>query len=650
MKNLLIAALIPLTLLAEISTSAQDYKSRRERKADKYFFAHNYEKAIDRYEDTKELTLSGQRSLAESYYQDDQYLEAEEAYRQLIFNNQGSVAEDYFGYAMALKANSKYSEAMEAMDKFAQLRPGDLRAQSYLENRGQIFELMTNHDNYDVQHPDFNNEDEEFGTNYLSDSVVFASSRDRAKMIKRLDNHTGKPYLDIYAAEMQDDELSDPKVLDRRMDTKFHDGPASFSNNHTVMAYTRNDVKDKSKDNVVELYIYFREWDAEKEKWSEEKPFLYNSELHSVTHPFLMEDGETMYFVSDQAGGFGGADIYKTIKDENGYWTKPENLGPMVNTEGNEMFPFYEEENEVLFFASDGHFGLGGLDIFIIPTNGDAFGRAYNVGQPVNTQQDDFAMIIDKEMKTGYLSSNRSRESDDLYSFNVTSSSLAIGNKIVGTAFDERGTPLPGTFVTLLDDDGTLLQAMTTKEDGEFAFLVDEDSYYRVVGTKDGYTEGSKDVNTFTDDYIVRADIILREKLLDEVVVDGDIEVDFGNVVYFNPIYFDFDKYDIRPDAQVELDKIVKMMNENPDMNLYLTSHADSRGTHEYNEPLSEKRARASIEYIRARITNPERVSGEGFGETQLVNGCIDNGVKIVYCDENDHQKNRRTEFVAVRE
>jgi outer membrane protein OmpA-like peptidoglycan-associated protein/tetratricopeptide (TPR) repeat protein len=647
MKNLILVLMIPVMFLAGINSYAQDDKSRRERKADKYFFAHNYREAIDCYSHTKDLSLAGQRNLAKSYYMDGQYLEAEEEYEALIFASQGSVAEDYFDYAMALKANSKYSESMKAMDNFVRLKPGDLRAQSYMANRGELFEMMAIHTNYNVENPAMNTDDEDFGTAYADNGVTFSSSRNRAKMIKRLDNHTGKPYLDLYMSEMQEEELDDPKRFDRCMDSKYHDGPATFSNGGTVMAYSKNDKKDKNDDDHVALRIYFRDWDAEKEKWSDERQFAYNSELSSAAHPFLSEDGKTMYFVSDRKGGYGGADIYKTTKDENGDWQEPENLGPMVNTEGNEMFPFFEQENEVLFFASDGHFGLGGLDIFVVGTNGDAFGRVYNVGQPINTPQDDFAMVTDNDMTGGYLSSNRSRISDDLYAFDV-SNSLAIGNKIVGTAFDQDGNPLPGTFVTLLDDEGTLLQAMTTKEDGAFAFLVESDEYYRVVGTKENYTDGSTNVNTFGDEYIVRADITLRTKP-EEVVTEAEIEVDFGNLVYFNPIYFDFDKYNIRPDAAVELDKIVKMMNENPNMNLYLTSHADSRGTNQYNIVLSENRARASIEYIRARITNPERVTGEGFGETQLVNGCVDNSVKIVYCDENDHQKNRRTEFVAVK-
>ena len=650
MKNILIALMIPLTFLVSLDLYGQESKSRWERKADKHFFAHNYDRAIDGYEHSKKLTTTGQRNLAESYYMTGQFLDAEEKYSELIFATRGANAEDYFNYAMSLKANEKYDESILAMDHFARLKPFDLRAQSYMLHRDEIFEMMTHHDNYHIQHSEINNKDEEFGTNYIADSVVFASSRNDAKMIKRLDNHTGKPYLDLYSAEIQVEDLGDAKMFDRALNSRYHDGPASFSSERTLMAYSRNDEKDENEDDIIELSIYFREWDAKKQNWGEEIAFAYNCELHSVAHPSLSEDGQTMYFVSNIEGGYGGVDIYKTVRDENGDWAQPQNLGPTINTEGNEMFPFFEETNEVLFFASDGHFGLGGLDIFIVPANGESYGSIYNVGQPINTAQDDFAMITDTEMNNGYFSSNRNRESDDLYSFAV-SNTLAIGNKIVGVAQDEEGDPLAGTFVTLLDDQGTLLQAITTKDDGEFAFLVDSDRYYKVVGTKENYSDGTAYVNTFGDEYIVRADITLRDKPEEEeVVVETEIEVDFGDLVYFNPIYFDFDKYDIRPDARAELDKIVKMMNENPDMKLYLSAHADSRGSHDYNKPLSEKRAQASIEYIQARITNPDRVSGEGFGETRLVNGCVDNEVKIVYCDENDHEKNRRAEFVAVNE
>jgi outer membrane protein OmpA-like peptidoglycan-associated protein len=367
-----------------------------------------------------------------------------------------------------------------------------------------------------------------------------------------------------------------------------------------------------------------------------------------------------MYFTSDMPGGYGGADLYRVSRSPNGAWGPAENLGNKINTEDDEMFPFIEGTNNVLFFSSNGRFGLGGMDVFIVPLDNSGFGKVVNAGVPLNSQYNDYAAIADNKLYTGFFTSDRPSGSggDDIYSVDLLK--LDIGKKINGIAKDKDGTPIPTAFIKLMDDKNNEIDTAYSRVDGTFSFLAEADKNYKLTGTKENYIEGTSLVNTFGRDYIINAEITL---LKEEVIVPQKAEVvaevsntpatipamapvsfDFNEI-----IYFDLDKSNIRPDAVVELSKIVKMMNEYPNMVLRLGSHADSRGTKLYNQALSERREKASAEYLKLRITKPERVSGKGYGETELVNGCVGEGTVVSDCLEIDHQKNRRTEFTIVK-
>jgi len=288
--------------------------------------------------------------------------------------------------------------------------------------------------------------------------------------------------------------------------------------------------------------------------------------------------------------------------------------------------------------------------------NGSEYGKVRNAGAPVNTMHDDYAVIYDQKTGQGFFSSNRNGGDDDIYSVDFTKG-LNVGKKIEGLALDEQGNLLPQTFVTLFDDKGTQVDTLTTLQDGAYTFLVDEDKYFKLVGTKENYLDGSNSTNTFEDAYIVKADLVLPVKK-EEVVEEEEeeiaekpvvVQVDFGKFSKFKPIYFDLNKYNIRADAASELDKLVKVMNENPTMVVTISSYTDSRDTEEYNKTLSDKRAKATLAYIKKRITNPDRISGAGYGETKLVNGCSgEDGEVATTCSEDEHQKNRLTEFVIV--
>ena len=639
---------IPIILFAgfSLNSSAQE-KSSKELRGDKYSFIYSYDKAIEAYKHTKKLTPEGQRHLAEAYCKMNQDIESEIAYAKLVSLTEGVLPDDYFNYAMILKDNGKYEEAFVSMDKFAQLKPNDLRAKDYLAHKADLPNLLKDDGKYKLSTLSVNSDAEDFGTCYFKNSLVFASTRSKAKMIKRTSNWNGLPFLDMYVSEVKDNQLSKPQIFDKGLDGKLHDGPASFNKEGTFMAFTRNHYHDKSKDKMIELQIYFTS--LVDGKWSNPIPFTYNNEAYSVGHPHLTENGNTLYFTSNMPGGFGGADIYRATKNEKGEWTKPENLGDKINTEGDETFPFLEEKNSNFLFTSNGRFGLGGMDIFIAKMNGTSFSDATNAGSPLNSKYDDFSVIADGKTNKGYFSSNRAGGSgdDDIYTVDFLKW-IDAGKKLNGIAKDVSGYRIPGTFITLLDEKGKTLDTLTTKDDAAYSFFVANDKQFKIVGKKETYKDGESEANSFGKELIIQSDVILLKK--EEPIADKIKEgADLAKIGGFKTIYFDLDKYAIRPDAEVELNKIIKIMNKYPTMVVELGSHTDCRETIAYNQILSNKRAKASVDYIKKGITKPERITGKGYGKSKLMNHCSCDGAIVSNCSEEEHQKNRRTEFIIIK-
>ncbi len=649
MKKLFIPAILCIGF--SISSTAQE-KSRKEIQGDKYSFKYAYDDAIVSYEQEKNLTTEGQRHLAEAYHNMNQDVESEIAYAKLVSLPTGVLPEDYFKYAMILKSNNKYERAFICLDKFYSLKPTDLRAMDYQLHKAEFADLLKDDGKYKLTNLDVNSEAQDFGTCYYKTSLVFASTRAQAKMIKRTSNWNGKPYLNMYSSEIKDNQLNKPSIFEKGLDGKLHDGPASFNKEGTYVAFTRNHYHDKSEDKMVELQIYFSSYvDG---KWSTPIPFNHNNDNYSVGHPCLSADGKTMYFTCNMPGGLGGADIYKTTKNDKGEWNQPENLGAKINTEGDETFPFLSENNGKLLFASNGRFGLGGLDIFIAPVNGSGFDDAYNAGAILNTRFDDFSAIVDSKTNKGYFSSNREggKGDDDIYSVEFLKW-IDLGKILKGTAKDINGNSVPNTFVILLGEKGEIIDTVTTKSNAAYTFSVITNKQYKLIGKHDGYSNGESDANTLGKELIVIADVILlkKEKVKEkekekETIKEG---VDLAKVINLEVIYFDLDKYAIRPDAEPELKKIINIMNEYPNMKIELGAHTDCRESKAYNQILSDKRAKATVNYIKKRITKPERITGKGYGKSKLVNDCSCDGEKLSTCSEEEHQKNRRTEFIVIK-
>ena len=449
MKNLFIPIIVSLGIC--INVFAQE-KSDKEITGDKFFNCYSFDKAINFYIHAKHLSLEGQHRLAGSYKNIGLNAQSEAVYSNLIKtqgdlltennsniiqNNRSGPAysstvnasgalipEDYYNYAMILKSTGKYDEAGKMMDIFIELKPDDLRAKDYATNKIELTSLLKDNGKFKIEHLNVNTDALDFGTSYYKNNIVFASTSIANNQKARLFRWTGKPFWDMYVSDVDSGQLKNPEIFDKSLNGKMHDGPASFSNDGTFMAFTRNNYIEKRKDRVLELQIQFSSYkDGE---WSKPVPFIYNNNNYSVGQPCLTSDGNTMYFTSDMPGGYGNADLYKVVKNEKGEWGEPENLGNKINTQGDEMFPFLEENNKILFFSSNGHFGLGGLDIFSCTVDSSGFGIVYNAGFPLNTQYNDYAVIADNKMSHGYFSSDRPGGSggDDIYSVEFVESEV----------------------------------------------------------------------------------------------------------------------------------------------------------------------------------------------------------------------------------
>ena len=721
---------------AALQVTAQ--RTPQEIKAEKYFKGLYFVKAIEKYEGVEALTFEGKRNLADSYRYVGELKKAEELYSQIAHDQQAQ-PDDLLLYSNILRMHGKYPEANQWMMKFHDKSANDSRGMGYKKIGDQFDKITKDQGNYTIKNLDVNSEQSDFGaTFYSKDQVVFASSREGTVMIRRKWSWNQLPFLNLYVADKaENSQLSNLEQLDKKVNAKFHEGPAVFTADGNKMYFTRNNYDSKSDDDAINLMLF--ESSKEGDKWSKPLALPFNDRNYSVGHASLSKDGKWLYFASDMPGGKGGSDIYKAEIKTDGTYGPAINLGDKINTEGQEMFPFVHPDG-MLFFSSDGLVGLGGLDVFVAQIKpDDAIGKVMNLGYPLNDRRDDFSLILDENQKKGYFSSNRpgGKGDDDIYAFDLLKP-FTFGKTIKGTAKDTKGNILAMTMIALMDDQGNVVDTVTTAEDGTYSFSVDADKEFQLTGNKEKYFEGMNTASTKTDDDVVIADVALEKdpglslyclitehgngtpiegvkiKLLDNMtgssedlvtpatgdfrkpltekklndrvsynlVIEAEgylsktvtynaeldregqfnihealditldkIEVgaDLAKIIDIKPIYFNLGKSNIRKDAAIELDKIVKVMNENPSMVVELGSHTDCRGSAASNERLSDRRAKSSAKYVQSKITNPERIYGKGYGENVLVNDCACEGRTRSDCDEERHQANRRTEFKIIK-
>jgi hypothetical protein len=503
-----------LLMLCILNLSAQ--KSPQETKADKFYERLAFKRALSLYLESEGLSIQGLRRTAESYRNLGDFVNAEKYYTK--FMEQGEFTdEDIYSYALVLRSVGKYTESDKWMRDYADRHPKDNRVKEYLRTGKTVLASLKDDGRYKITNLEINSSRQDFGTCFFGDKIVFTSSNDVAvRPIKRTYSWNEKPFLDMFVANVSDaGQLTEVKSLNenhkRELNKRMHEGPACFALDGTLMAFTRNDYSGKSKEGEVKLQIFFSEFiDG---VWQKETHFKLNNSEYSVGHPWLSQDAKTMYFVSDMPGGYGGTDIYRIEKKSGGEWGDPVNMGAKINTEGNEMFPFIEEKFQYMFFSSDGHTGLGGLDVYMAVMKNYAIGKVVNMGASLNSPYDDFALIVDKDMKKGYFSSNREggKGDDDIYHFEILKP-FRFSKKIIGKATDNYGNLVSGADIELYDSDGLQAGTTETDDDGVYAFMVDaDDKTYYVQAKKSKYESGkSQTLSTATveDEFTLNVSLV----------------------------------------------------------------------------------------------------------------------------------------------
>lgn len=584
------------------------------------------------------------QKLGDAYYFNAELEKASKWYNELFLMDNTTIASEYYyRYSQSLKSIGEYEKANQMLEKFNALTNADSRGNLFSKKKDYLEVIRNNSGRYKIKEAGINSEYSDFGTAFLGNKIIFASTRDTSGFIKREHKWTNEAFTDLFVSEIKPDStMTVPVKFSNKINTKFNESTPIFTKDGKTVYFTRNNFSDKKrgkdKNQTTLLKIYKAV--LKDSIWTDVTELSFNSNEYNTAHPALSTDEKLLYFASDMPGTLGQSDIFKVAINNDGTFGTPENLGPRINTEGKETFPFLSAKNE-LYFASDGHPGLGGLDIFVSKINqNQSLEEPINVGQPVNSSTDDFAFVINTENKIGFFSSYRKEGKgfDDIYTFYETKK-LTVEQILSGTITDEEtGETLANVDVLLLNDRFEVISNKKTDENGLYSFDVEYGKTYYIRSSKEDFE------TTETKVVIAGAgenQLAIKQKRNIKVIVLKD---DIAKTLNINKIYFDLDKSFIRDDAKVELAKVLEVMLQYPTLKIDVRSHTDSRQTHKYNMKLSERRAKATVEWLVQNGIAPDRLSGKGYGETELINKCADG----VQCTEEEHQLNRRSEFIVI--
>ncbi|WP_339634569.1 OmpA family protein [Bizionia echini] len=613
--------------------------------ADIFFENYSYVKAAELYEETVKKGDSSEHvltRLGDSYYNNSDTESAATWYK-LALDKYKKVNPEYiYKYIQTQRSLGNYEEADNWLVKFKTIQNDDRRADELDGSNIALYESLKSKQGVEVKikNLDINSKYSDFGAFVYNNNMYFASARNTDNEIYKWNN---EPYLDIYSAEVSNsenniDSISNPTSINIKEKDRddVHEASVAITNDGNTMYFTRDNVNKKNKPvydkkGTSHLKIY-KATKAQDGSWDQVLELPFNDDIYSTGHPTLSPDNKILYFVSDREGGFGQTDIYQVAIRGDSY-DAPVNLGPKVNTEGREMFPFVAKDS-TLYFSSDGYLNLGLLDIFKTNILKDEEAEVENMGAPYNSGFDDFAYFVDSDTQKGYFSSNRAdgKGGDDIYGFTAQ----PCKQMITGTVRDSKLlTPIPMATVQLIDESGKIVKEVTSDENGLYEMEADCSQKYKVLGMKADYKDDLQDVET--------TDVTGEEHVVDLNL----IPLINDNEIVINPIFFDFDKWGIRADAAYELENIVSVMRAHPNMVIKIESHTDSRGGDNYNLKLSDRRAKSTQEYLYSRGIANERIeSAIGYGETRLVNKCS-NGVK---CTAEEHQENRRSKFIILKD
>ena len=646
MKNITRYGLLLFTLIlfgvGAISAQERDIKKGREEFSQmKYVNTQEiYKKIADKGYESEELFTK----LGDSYYYNAEYDKALHWYQRL-FEYTDEKPKDiwsYLRYAQALKANGNLERSKHYYDIFLEKtgrkERGFLTAEDYLKR----IDENSNRYSFGTVEALYDEDRITYGKTVHNGDLYYSTTKEQAPtFLNTKDAWTGMSFIELerIAIDSTNQTIGKPERLKGNKKYRFHTSSPVYTKDGKTVYFTRNNTERGKKKEDVVLMIY-RSQISDDGKWSAPEKLNINDDTYNTAHPALSPNEDKLYFASDRLGGQGQSDLYVVEINKDGSLGQVESLGEKINTGGKETFPFVTADNE-LYFSSDGHYGLGGLDVFYVKINDDgSFGRIINVGRPINSHADDFAFGIDSQTKYGFVSSNRGENStfvkDNIYSFKEITplSYMAI---IDGCVVDiDTEEPLPGSTITLTEQEtGNQYKVLTTDDDGCYTVEVDKFATYSLLAEKENYDKEEKLSEPNVEQQTINF------KLRSNKIEPG---VDLAKLLNIPIIHFDFDQSNIRPDAEVELQKVLAIMEEYPELKINIRSHTDSRGSAVYNQGLSERRAQSTFQYLVDKGIAKERMTYEGLGESELLNGCDGS----VPCTEAQHQLNRRSEFIVV--
>lgn len=613
-------------------------------RANEKYDEYSFRPAIDIYKKVLEKGYESPdilKKLGNAYYFNGAYEDAAGVYKQLVEKYDSVVTPDYlFRYAQTLKTLGEYDKSDDLLSKFSTLTANGVsdKYEDYLER------IEENSNRYDIKQFRYNSKYSDFAPSFYKNGLIFSSDRDTGNFARYRHTWNSKDFLDLFTVLEDSTTSSMVTKLQGDVNTRLHESTSVVTKDGTIMFFTRNNFLDgkkyKDENGTTRLKIYQATLvDGE---WVNITELPFNSDSYSVAHPALSPDEKVLYFASDMPGTLGESDIFKVQIIGDGTYGSPVNLGKSINTSARETFPFVTKE-DVLYFASDGHLGLGGLDVFATKIAFDEYDQPIvNVGRPINTKYDDFSFILDDKSKEGYFASNRldGMGEDDIYAFIENKPiQLECLQDVTGTVRDRISNEiLVGATVKIIDEENNEVSSTITDSKGEYTLGLDCNRGNFVRALMEGYIPSEEYLSkSYGKPQIV-------DFYLERDVVSGGFGDDLAKLLQLSTIYFDLNKYDIRPDAEVEIQKVIVAMEKYPSLKIKVNAHTDSRGNDAYNLWLSQKRAEATVKYMINKGISSDRLNGQGFGEEKLLNEC-GNGVS---CSKEKHQLNRRSEFIIL--
>lgn len=644
MKKLTNISLWIILLFVSYALQAQEKQAKPYQidldKADYAFKAKKFNTAAQLYQKVypkiKEEELKQQVlfNIAESYRNSNNFKKALKWFEDVV-NSKYPDPAILYSYGQLLKNFERYDEAGRAFYDYSFEVPEDKRGKLAQQSCAFASQLKANPKKFKVENVSVLNTDQsEYSPFYVDGKLIFSSTRKEAQGSETFE-WTGQKYSDLFVSERNNNTFSKPQAL-KALNSNYNEGVAWFDSSYTTTYFTQCNGVD-GKGISCKIYVsYFQNG-----TWIEPKPLPFNSDSFSTGHPAFSPDGKRLFFSSDRPGSMGGKDIwfipYDAVKDQ---WGEPVNCGKNINTAEDDMFPFMAENGKI-YFASKGHMGMGGFDLFESSDSAQTFAVAQNMGSPINSGADDFGISFMPQSKQipetpfAYFCSNREGGlgDDDIYS--IAQKPVVV---LVKTMVYDRETnkEISGASVKTIGSSGKILFEPKTNDKGIAMLDIPLNELTNVSASKDKYLSSNKyEIDTRN----IKQDTTIELKIALDLVPSEDIELTMQG------IYYDLDKWDVRPDARVILDSLAAILNNNTNLVIELASHTDSRAPANYNLELSKKRAQSCVNYLSQKGIQKERLVAVGYGETKLVNDCSDD----VDCSEEEHQQNRRTTVRILR-